>query len=799
MATVTIPPGSADFAWDTGENLPVNVVRVLQASSADFAWGTTGSTAFKRTIPPLSADWAFNVISNTDIVYRELLAGTGVTVQVWDRDLWDDPESGLLLLLQYRSLKYEDELSASGTCELIIGPEYIGASWLQKDNILRFIVEGVERFACYIEDFIETTINQEESPSVRIVGRGLGKCLEWGTICPQGWPDAGYNVERAWTLKTRGYVLNELLDEIHSRGTLLQVSRDGWNSEVASNGQTWPDLLDLEFKAGSTYGKLLEDWNEYGVEWRMGPQFNLLLAPYLGRDLHETIYLYPLNTIKNQESTYIRRDIRTKFYLEDSNSGVATIQDNDAIAKWGQRELYQVFSEAVGAGTATSIGYALMDLVKDQVVERRVKIDPLVDGRRPFVDFDIGDTVTVVFGPEVKLEFRVLAIALEVDENGQLTAEVTLDFILEAQRKRRQRLLEGQGGGGTSSGPQMTYSLGGGFVVTTSLLGVLPLSITAFRSTIGKLGFTMIGTSSVNQVLKVEAMYSATVLETFEYSLLAGKNTVEITWLWTEIPQGTVPMQLRVSTDVGTFTVADTKAQFWIEAKAIAGKQSVAPVIDVTEVVPEILVPGVTDIVDLPVLTTMAGTPDYEEDVPELEEPTVTESTPDGWLLLRTWPAGATDDGWADTTTFTSTGSTARAGNQTAASGAFFRFPITVNLTGRTIRDAWLQVVTNAASTEVLLELGAVASSNPVAPTTLAEFNALTQTTERRDWSIIPTAAGTFRSPSIKNIIEELQTSYGTMSNILILAKNDGTTLGRSADFRTQESGSPVMLMIEFE
>jgi hypothetical protein len=208
---------------------------------------------------------------------------------------------------------------------------------------------------------------------------------------------------------------------------------------------------------------------------------------------------------------------------------------------------------------------------------------------------------------------------------------------------------------------------------------------------------------------------------------------------------------------------------------------------------------GVVETVEPPYEPPMAGTPDDGELVDPFDDPTVVESLVDPSLLLRAVPAVNADDGWADTTTFTATGSTARAGNQTAVSGAFWRFPITVDFTGRTIRAAWLQAVTNAVASPVLLELSAVATADPAAPTSLSEYNALTLTTERRDWSLTPTAGGTFISPSFKNIIDELLTSYGTIGHLVVLAKDDGTTLGRSADFRTLESGTPVMLVIEFE
>ena len=796
MATITIPAETAAIELTVDGGDPFEHSHAIPSGAAALTFGTGGTFVRKIEIPGDPVALAFSTSTGSDqVIVRELLAGAGIELQVWDRA---DPKGTMLERLEFREQKFEWVLSDTGSIEVTLPRAYLDSVLAEEDHHIVVLVDGIERARFIAEDVVEVPVSEDERQSVKVVGRGVGACLEWGAVAPYDFGGPNQRVKRAWNNSTRAQALHELFAEVQARAVLAEVIVDGWNGVFGSTGAVWPDLVDLEFDAGGSWLDLLQSWTEFGIEWMMTHDLRLQLAPSFGRQLADSVVLYPAHTVKQQELSISRRDIRTILFTQDGAGGVQRISDTPARAEWGDREQYAVFSDALGAGTASANGYLLLDLIKGAVKERRVEIDPNAPGRRPFVDFDLGDVVGVWFGDDV-YDFRVLAIAMGADDTGKIRCEVTLEFMLEAQRKRRLRLLNAStAGGGISSGPQTVYALGGGFTITPSQLGVLPLQITAFLSTVGKVGFSLIGTASVAQVMTIDVIYATGVLETFRYSLPAGPNTVEVTWLWAQIPSGTVPMNLRVSVDTGTFTVPDTKAQFWIEAKSIAGKQAVAPIMFVTQDVPEMAMIGVIDTAEIP-FESPVSMPSDGETVDPFDDPTITESLIDPALLLRAWPTANGDDGWADASTFTSTGSTARAGNQTAPSGAFWRFPVTVDLTGRTIRDAWIQATTNALSAEVLLEIAAVDAADPAAPTTLAEYNALTLTTANRDWSLVPTVGGVFRSPSIKTVVEELIADYGTVAHIVLLARNDGTTLGRSADFRTLESGTPAMLMIEFE
>jgi len=802
MTTYTLPLDTVAIELTVDGADPPNMVKSLPASTVALEFSTAGALTRRYTIPQDTVPIELSTLSGSDdVVTRELLVGAGIELQVWDRA---DPQGTMLETLRFREQKFEVVLSETGAIEVTLPRAYLNSVLAEEDHHVVVLVDGVERARFLGEDLVEVPLSEDERQSVKLVGRGVGAILERGAIAPYDYGGPNQRVQRQWQGVTRAQALGELLGEIHARGTITDVVADGWNAVYGSTGQVWPDLVDLEFDAGGSYADLLDAWTEFGIEWLMTHDFRLQLAPAFGRDLSKTVVLYPAHTVRGQELSITRRDIRTVMFTQDGAGGVQTIEDPDAREKWGRREQYVVFSDALGAGTATANGYLLLALLKDDVKERRVEIDPNAPGRRPFVDFDLGDTVGVWFGDDV-YEFRVLAIAMGADEDGRVRCEVTLEYILEAQRKRRQRLLNASSaGGGVSSGPQTVYAIGGDFVAGTSGTSITPLVIRAFVSPSGKVGFCIIGTCSTAQTVTVDLLYQETVIEQFQYTFPAGLQTVEATWLWTQIPQGEVPMRLRVRTDVGSFTVGTNRAQFWVEAKSISGKQTVAPVIFIEEEVPspDALL-TVTDAVDTlwtPPLVTGA-TLAVGETVPPIEDLLSVSDAVDGeWKLISTSPPSGADDGWVNASTLTTTGTSTYAGNVAGESrSAFYRFAISDDLTGKTIVKAYLVGIGNAVSAFATTELAAIDDADPAAPTTAAEYTGATLTTARRDWLTATTVGGSVQSPSILNIIQELQTSYGTMGHVVIFQRDTGSASGTYNQFRSQEYPAPVQLVIEYQ
>lgn len=812
MATVEISAEVAAFEYLVEGLNPPLFKKTVPLSTAAWAWNTSGNPSLLKQLPPATADWAWNTISSSDLVRKELLPGTGVTVQVWDRDYAHEGTlEGLLAIVDYTSLRFELVHSGVGACKVTLGAQHLDSEWLKRDNVLKFYVEGVHRGSYYIEDVLEIPVSPSEKKSITIVGNDVGSSLDWGTIAPENFGLPGQKVQRFWTNQTRGYILNQLYDEIQSRGTLRHLKKDGWTGLFGSTGEVWSGSQDLEFAAGGSFLKLLEEWTEYGVEWLVTPNFYLQLAPYIGRDLSDTIVLFPLDTVVGQETTSTRRDLRTVIYAEDAGGGVIRTQDLDAIEEWDQREQYVVFKDAVGAGSASASSHALLNLVKDQVVERRLKIDPLVQGRRPFVDFDRGDTVSAAFGTE-RFGFRVLAIAIAVDENAKVTSEVTLDYILEAQRKRRQRLLNNSGGGGASTGQQTAYAETTGTVlVTENPVDICLININAFISTYGKVGWIANGVASTALTLRADLIYEGSILKTFYHQVPEpGVDTGEITWLWSSIPQGEGQLFLRLRTSTGAFTLpAAGDGQLWIEAKGISGSSFGSADIQVTDDAPGLTnFVGITDTLDIS-QESLDNPPFATETVNELPIGILDTVGPtgSGEIILGVEQIVATnpEDGTTSSSgSFANNTTTTTIGNELGVThGTWWRFdlPTAVDLTGVTVVDAFVSL--NAAANSVLptrVKFTAADAANPGNVTDRADFLDRPRGAVEATWEITVSNGVRYRTPNMSEVIQELIDTHGDLESILIFAEDNSSVVNGYSTWRAKEhpANTPPMLTIQF-
>ena len=790
MATITIPAETAAIELTVDGGDPFEHSHAIPSNTAALTFGTGGTFVRKIEIPDDPVALAFSTSTGSDqVIVRELLAGAGIELQVWDRA---DPKGTMLERLEFREQKFEWVLSDTGSIEVTLPRAYLDSVLAEEDHHIVVLVDGIERARFIAEDVVEVPVSEDERQSVKVVGRGVGACLEWGAVAPYDFGGPNQRVKRAWNNSTRAQALHELFAEVQARAVLAEVIVDGWNGVFGSTGAVWPDLVDLEFDAGGSWLDLLQSWTEFGIEWMMTHDLRLQLAPSFGRQLADSVVLYPAHTVKQQELSISRRDIRTILFTQDGAGGVQRISDTPARAEWGDREQYAVFSDALGAGTASANGYLLLDLIKGAVKERRVEIDPNAPGRRPFVDFDLGDVVGVWFGDDV-YDFRVLAIAMGADDTGKIRCEVTLEFMLEAQRKRRLRLLNAStAGGGISSGPQTVYSIGGGVTIGTSPQSICPLVINAFLSTLGKLGYSIVGTCSEAMTVTVEVLYEEIVLETFQYTMPAGLQTVEVTWLWTQIPAGEVPMRLRVKTSSGTFTVAANKAQFWVEAKSIAGRQTLTPQLFMTEEVPPpAAVITVLDSFSPPWEAPLAGgLLELDEVVPvPLVEVVDDLVVPPVYSFVAS-PAN-NDDGWDNGTTLDLASTSLWVGNVSGNSRSFFtRFAIPVDLSGMQILSATLSYRTHSASQLTLAKVYAADSGTPASPVDHAEFAGLSLR-GGIDWAIPATATNTQVSfSSLVSLVQGLVNDYGDLSHILLVVEDAGSATNNRHEVRARENGS---------
>lgn len=774
-------PSTASWVWGAGSSSSaVPNLKKRLTGTVGWTWQTS-STTVRRIIPaPASVvSWQFGSAGQNPEL-KELLTDAGVQLKVYDRVTGD-----LLGVVQYESLSFENALNETGSGKLTLDKRKLtDMSWLESDLIWRVEIEGQERFAFVAEQIEDQSVDQNESYLVSIGGRGVACLLEWAAVYP-----LGDQITRSIEDQSLASVMVDLVNEAHARGTIENVTVSGWNALKDWNGIAWTDSNRLEFEAGGSLLDKLGDWQGIEWEWRMNPRLGLELAGSFGRNVSNTVVLSPGLNVSRQTTTRDLKNLRNVLMTQDQNDGFSEVKDNASIAEWTRREQYVVFDKTVNEGSRTSAGYGLLNLVKNATVERRVEVDPFAEGRRPFVNFDLGDIVGVEFETEV-FEFRVLAIAVAADENGSLRAEVTLDYVLEAERKRRESLLGGSSGGGGGGGSQLVEKTEiSSVLVDVSGTEVCLIPFEAYRATYGLVGISFDGVASAAQLLTIKLKAGDAIVRTWRHRIsAAGADMGSITWAWVGIPEGSAALRLNLSVSAGTFLIPEFGVQLYVQADGIAGNVGAgSPSAMVSD--PVAYASDPSDSASW-VFPAWAGGGFLEA----AETYTVTYPTDDideAVMISTTVVTVSGDDGYTTSLPlFSANGTFTVAGNQSGlACTAWYRFdlPSGLDLTGATIDTAVMIGNVDSTAYSALTTVRAVVGANPLAPSDRADLLGRTLTTAAVDWDGDSVALQTVTSSNLAPVIQELIDTYGDLESILIVQDDrsgpvDGRFAIRSAD-----------------
>lgn len=330
---------------------------------------------------------------------------------------------------------------------------------------------------------------------------------------------------------------------------------------------------------------------------------------------------------------------------------------------------------------------------------------------------------------------------------------------------------------------------------TTAYATGITIAVSAYSFTNAKAGINLVGTASAAGRLTIEVVYGTDLVRTFEWPVVVGLNTVAIPFIIGGIPGGVENLFFRLKTSTGTFVVDAFRGQFWIEAKNVAGGASSGdPSQYVFDTAPREPYPSITDVVSYAI-----GSPDIAasafEDVPA---PSVTDI---GVYVLSLSPSVNADDGsTGDSPVFTAGANYTEVGDDAGVKyGAWYRFPLSLDLSPFTIREAHLYGMGDQNDVGALTKIRAELGATPAAPADRADYLARARTTAAVDWDATITSGSFSESPDLKTIIDELVSTYGAaLTAILIFHEDDGSPTNSKMLFRSKENGTgpPMALRI---
>lgn len=137
-----------------------------------------------------------------------------------------------------------------------------------------------------------------------------------------------------------GFVLDTLLREAQDRGALPSLTWN-FNSQVDSDGEPWVEELTHGWRLGSTVGWVAEQLTEWGCQFRVASDGELIVTQQTGEDLSETV------TLDRAEQVSLSGEgVAGTSMLVISPQGVLYEDDKNAVGQVGFVETAATFGTA---------------------------------------------------------------------------------------------------------------------------------------------------------------------------------------------------------------------------------------------------------------------------------------------------------------------------------------------------------------------------------------------------------------------------------------------------------------------
>lgn len=258
----------------------------------------------------------------------------------------------------------------------------------------------------------------------------------------------------------------EYLVEAQERGTIPYVTT-GFTDAADSAGASWVGKPNLEINEGSNLLQLLGTLTQLQQsDWIMDNDFNLKIYqkvwdseeddPTLSFHKEDTIVMHEANAQLLRSRTRDRSAVGNSIVGRNAAGEYAYMEDEESISKFQRREMFIEAGNAVDLASLGTVLQSSLAQVSDEKSSWRLIVDPSLPGKRVFDDYDVGDWIGVEMidstGTATKNAWRIVGIAIQVDENAQITAELTLQSRMELLAERLQQQVANMGTSASNAG-----------------------------------------------------------------------------------------------------------------------------------------------------------------------------------------------------------------------------------------------------------------------------------------------------------------------------------------------------------
>ncbi len=431
------------------------------------------------------------MIVTSNAIYLNVYAppaqpGTGWQLKVRDPDFYYYPP--IAEIYEWTALTVGVELNATGAAQVTFdldSPFWSGTlqdgrpatALLDRVYWWEAYEDGELRFEFLGSNVEEAFVDASETRVATVSGPGMAQLLARAVIFRPGWPapvPSGLNPQTAVSSSDMAPTLGwefpadwstmrmwwTMFDSALTRfASDIQAVNPLFTDFVDSAGNPWQYIPTVQTVSGYGYRptpgmNLLDFLNEctgqdpdkyFGqpVEWFMRPGRNLEVRPTIGVHREKQVVFWEGSTLTKHRNR-VRDDIYNYIVVVDVNGDTSTMTSTRSIAKWGRREQLQDKNQNITEGSRRNfVAGIYMQMQADEKSEWTIQVPYSEPQRRPFIDYDIGDWIGIAqYTPgrsSVVDPYRILAITISVDADGQPTVELTLQSKLDSLQQNLQR------------------------------------------------------------------------------------------------------------------------------------------------------------------------------------------------------------------------------------------------------------------------------------------------------------------------------------------------------------------------
>lgn len=369
---------------------------------------------------------------------------TGIRVDIYDGA---DPATLLAVLEDTWARSWTEPLQGTGSGTFKVHADHpklvANPDLLAYGNIARFNLDEVDRFAITIEkkDLVQASAGGDGERALTVSGRGLLAKLEEAVAYPQ--TGLGGNPIRGFAGIAPGHLSRVLIDEAIARGALTGVVRTYTDTDD-SNNAPWAVTLDQTERAGTDLLRIHERMAATAVDVYMKPDLSLWMVNERGIDrtlqLPDTgpVILQVADSITDLERSE-EGSIRNALLIE-SPGGFLERSDGASITEHRRREAFLSLGNISQTDGVDRAAAHVFQRSANPAADIATEVLD-ADGKRPYVDWGIGDWILFPDADNVLTKLRVRSLTVSETQDGRPRFVPELATVTEELEDRLERWL----------------------------------------------------------------------------------------------------------------------------------------------------------------------------------------------------------------------------------------------------------------------------------------------------------------------------------------------------------------------